>query len=217
MEDRDVQQITWDSTPTAHSPDLSTTDDPNRTSLAVPPIADAQPSLRTRLSRYFGLRRIPRQARPKSLTRPRSDQLQAQDTSNHLQLPPIPHHGLGRPSPTVRSIASTRTTSRPTESDPRFIGLEDRRAKVPVAIPTFVRRVDLQCSTDQTMATRGSGSGLSGPTGGELNDTTYGDRQSIDQRSREGRETSMKRRRSWASIMQRTKKLFGRMREANEQ
>lgn len=78
MEDRDLQQITWDSTPTAHSPDLSTTDDPNRTSLPVPPIADAQPSLRTRLSRYFGLRRIPRQARPKSLTRPRSDQLQAQ-------------------------------------------------------------------------------------------------------------------------------------------
>lgn len=116
MEDRDLQQITWDSTPTAHSPDLSTTDDPNRTSLAVTPIADAQPSLRTRLSRYFGLGRIPRQARPKSLTRPRSDQLQAQGHTwesnlhtlswltrhcRHLEPPTAASYHLPRPRTSV--------------------------------------------------------------------------------------------------------------------
>ncbi|KAL8850258.1 MAG: hypothetical protein Q9221_004768 [Calogaya cf. arnoldii] len=208
MDERNPQQITPNYTPTTRSPTLSTTGDPDI----------ASPSLRTRLSRYFGLRRIPRRARPKSLTRLRSDhnQAQAQDTSNHLQLPPRIHNGRERTSLTVRRDASTPIVFRPTKSDPRFVGLEDRRAKVPVATPTFVRKVDFHFSTDQTMATRGSGSGLSEATG-NLDDTLNGDHQSVDTRSNAGEEASMKRRGSWASIKKKTKTLWRKKAKADKQ
>ncbi|KAL8644828.1 MAG: hypothetical protein Q9226_007576 [Calogaya cf. arnoldii] len=130
-------------------------------------------------------------------------------TKHKLKLPPRIHNGRERTSLAVRRDASTPMVFRPTKSDPRFIGLEDRRAKVPVATPTFVRKVDFHFSTDQTMATRGSGSGLSEATG-NLDDTENGDHQSVDTRSREGEEASMKRRGSWASIKKKTKISFWR-------
>lgn len=59
------------------------------------------------------------------------------------------------------------------------------------------------------MATRGSGSGLSEPTG-DLDATANGDPQSVDSPSREGEAASMKRRGSWTSVRHKAKMLFWR-------
>ncbi|KAL8785625.1 MAG: hypothetical protein Q9213_003279 [Squamulea squamosa] len=163
-------------------------------------------SLRNRLSRHFGSTRIPRQARAKSLTHLKPDQPQAQDNLSYLQPRPTTHGGQGRQARTLRRATSTPTVSHPAPSSPRFIGLEDRHTKIPVAIPTFVRRVKFQLSSDHTMATRGSGSRPSDPTA-DLDDTASGIRYSVDvpsganeQSSKKALKGDKKRRGVWASI-----------------
>lgn len=109
---------------------------------------------------------------------------------NHQQPPYTTQNRRDGQTRKVRRAASTPTVTHPAEPSPRFIGLEDRRAKVPVAIPTFVRRVKFQLSTDRTMATRGSGSGPAQPTS-ELNDTASEGCQSVDARCGTTGEASM--------------------------
>ncbi|KAL8836419.1 MAG: hypothetical protein Q9176_006358 [Flavoplaca citrina] len=235
MEDRNHQQITPSLTSTTHSPTLSPTGDPDTGSLAPEPVADAQPSLRSRLSRLIGLSRIPRQARPKSLSHLKSDRPQSRgsttdrdfnaflvtdvgaDLLSHPPSPPIRHDGPLHPPPTIRHGASTFTACHPMDSGPQFIGLEDRRNKVPIATPAFVRKANFKFSTDRTMATRGSGSGsaLLVPTG-ELDDTTNGDHQSVDTRLGVDEETNVKRRGSCTSIKSKAKRLFWRKKNVKE-
>ncbi|KAL8675705.1 MAG: hypothetical protein Q9224_007404, partial [Gallowayella concinna] len=74
---------------------------------------------------------------------------------NRLQPPAAIPHSQAHQTRTIRRSASAPTA---TYRDPRFIGLEDRLAKIPLATPTSIRKVNFQLPTDQTMATRGSGS-----------------------------------------------------------
>ncbi|KAL8893506.1 MAG: hypothetical protein Q9192_005196 [Flavoplaca navasiana] len=235
MEDRNHQQIAPSLTSTIHSSTLSPTGDPDTGSFATEPVAGAQPSLRSRLSRLIDLGRIPRQARPKSLSRLKSDRPQSRgsttdgdsdaflvtdvgtDLLSHPPSPPIKHDGPLHPPPTIRQGASTFTASHPMDSGPQFIGLEDRRNKVPIATPAFVRKANFKFSTDRTMATRGSGSGsgLLVPTG-DLDDTTNGDHQSVDTRLGDDEETNVKRRGSWTSIKSKAKRLFWRKKNVNK-
>ncbi|KAI4275707.1 MAG: hypothetical protein LQ337_003019 [Flavoplaca oasis] len=232
MEDHNHQHITPSLTPTTHSPTFSPTSDPDIGSFATEPIVDARPSLRSRLSRLVGLGRIPRQARPKSLARLRPqpqgcttdgnfDAFLVTDVNtdplSHPPAPPIKHDGPLHPPSTIRQGASTFTPSHPMDSAPQFIGLEDRRNKVPIATPAFVRKANFKFSTDRTMATRGSGSGsgLLVPTG-DLDDTTNGDHQSVDTRLGDDEETNVKRRGSWTSIKSKAKRLFWRKKNVKD-
>lgn len=227
MEDRNHQQISPSLTSTTRSPTLLPTGDPDIGSLATEPIVDARPSLRRRLSRLVGLGRLPRQARPKSLTHLKSNGPQSRgcttdgdfdtylvtyintDLLSHPLCPPIKNGRPLHPPPKIRQGASTFTTSYPTDSSPRFIGLEDRRNKVPMATPAFVRKSNFKFSTDRTMATRGSGSGL-------LVDTTNGDHQGIDARLEADEGINMKRPGSWALIKSNAKRLFWRKKILNK-
>ncbi|KAL8860849.1 MAG: hypothetical protein Q9178_002879 [Gyalolechia marmorata] len=221
MSKNDTQRISPDDDFANHPSNQSPNGDPTIASPIVQPIADPQPSLRSRLSRQFGLSRLPRQARAKSLTRPRPGQQQTQDSLNYQQPPHITQNGRDGQTRKVRRAASTPTVSHPAEPSPRFIGLEDRRAKVPVAIPTFVRRVKFQLSTDRTMATRGSGSGPAEPTS-ELNDTASEGCQSVDARSGTTGEASMmdvpgkKKSRGLWTLVKRKAKMLLRRKEAGE-
>lgn len=85
------------------------------------------------------------------------------DTADDLQSPSAPPLSQVQIAEIMRqspSRPSTPTMPRPRQSEPRFIGLQDRLAKEALAVPTSVRRVDGQIPTDQTMATRGSGSSM---------------------------------------------------------
>ncbi|KAL8668488.1 MAG: hypothetical protein Q9168_006881 [Polycauliona sp. 1 TL-2023] len=171
---------------------------------AVKPSATARPSLRTRLSRHLGIARLPKQARPKTLTRPKSarNQSQAQD----LRSPLSNHIGGNYASPTTSRAASTQTSSRPKDTGPRYIGLEDRHAKVAVATPTFVRKVDSEFSTDHTMATRGSGSCVD--ISEAIDHTQNGDGQSVNIPIVKGEEAIMKEQGLWTFIRQKAASLL---------
>ena len=78
-----------------------------------------------------------------------------------------------------------------------------------MATPAFVRKSNFKFSTDRTMATRGSGSGL-------LVDTMNGDHQSVDARLGADEEINMKRPRSWALIKSNAKRLFWRKKILNK-
>ncbi|KAL8917225.1 MAG: hypothetical protein Q9208_008064 [Pyrenodesmia sp. 3 TL-2023] len=145
------------------------------------PTPDHPPSLRTRLSRLFHSKRGPKGEKPLKL----QDRMpQAQEpgqaqctwlfverltdiwvtgTADHSQspcAPPLTQVQIAEIMRSSPSRPSTPTMPRSRQSEPRFIGLEDRLAKEALAVPTSVRRVDGQIPTDQTMATRGSGSSM---------------------------------------------------------
>ncbi|KAL8711182.1 MAG: hypothetical protein Q9220_004327 [cf. Caloplaca sp. 1 TL-2023] len=141
--------------------------DPRITSLVVsqktPATKSSWANLRSKFSRRRGSVRRPKRPRAKSLTHPRpteqifgppSRQLEARAS---LQSPPI--------TGVRHSVSAPAIHRKPVPEEPRYIGLQDRLAKVPVATPITVRKANVQNPTDQTMATRGSGSTTSGPDG----------------------------------------------------
>ncbi|KAL8895406.1 MAG: hypothetical protein Q9207_008188 [Kuettlingeria erythrocarpa] len=90
-------------------------------------------------------------------------QAREQVTADDLQSPSAPPLSQVQIAEIMRqspSRSSTPTMPRPRQLEPRFIGLQDRLAKEARAVPTSVRRIDGQIPTDQTMATRGSGSSM---------------------------------------------------------
>ncbi|KAL8767228.1 MAG: hypothetical protein Q9209_006233 [Squamulea sp. 1 TL-2023] len=136
-----------------------------------------------------------------------------------LPPPPSTQSGQGGQIRTIRRAVSTPTVFHQVEPNPRYIGLEDRRAKIPVAIPTFVRKVKFQLSTDHTMATRGSGSRHSDPTV-DLDDTARGIRYSVDARSgaseqpsKKALEEDKKKQGVWASIKRKAMTLIWRKKQ----
>lgn len=101
------------------------------------------------------------------------------------------------------------------QPEPRFIGLQDRLAKEALAVPTSVRRLDGQIPTDQTMATRGSGSSMLHNEGRPNTSATVqgGD---VDARTRGTSHASMlvhvgdkKKRGLGSRIKNKTKQMFG--------
>lgn len=90
MSEDDTQRISPDYTFTSHSSNPSPNGDPTIASPIVQPVAGLRPSLRSRLSRQFGLSRLPRRARAKSLTRPRPGQQQTQGQYQGIGLHDLP-------------------------------------------------------------------------------------------------------------------------------
>ncbi|KAL8729363.1 MAG: hypothetical protein Q9166_004756 [cf. Caloplaca sp. 2 TL-2023] len=175
--------------------------------------------LRIRLSRMFGQDRVPREARSKSPTHPKPVQRQAQDTSTLLPYPPAALDSPAHQTRTIRRSASVPAVSRGREQSPHFIGLGDRLAKVPMAVPKFVKKVDFQLPTDNTMATRGSGSNPL-DSGADLVDNASASSRSVDVVSGISDGASMrvlpddkKKRSAWASIKRKAKAVFGRKKE----
>ncbi|KAL9004448.1 MAG: hypothetical protein Q9188_002747 [Gyalolechia gomerana] len=162
-----------------------------------------QASLRSKFSRLFGSRRKPREERPKSLNRlALNPQVEAALTSQ------IQHRQ------TIRHSVSAPAVSRPSQLGPRFIGLQDRLAKEPIAVPTSVRRVDFQLPTDQTMATRGNSSGALNmgyvPLGNESVENRWMGSHFDSQASIRALPGDKQRRSIWARIKGKAKKVFGR-------
>lgn len=143
------------------------------------------------------------------------------DRSNDLQGSLAdPHIQLHVAAPIKRS-ASTPTLTRPRQSEPRFIGLQDRLAKEALAVPISVRRLDFDIPTDQTMATRGSGS--SAPHYGHhpLEGVNKEDQSAHLGRDADSHASmfvhlgDQEKRGPWAKIKRRTKQLFRRSTKVN--
>lgn len=172
-----------------------------------------QKNLRTKLSRLFGPRRTPRAERPKSLSRPALNP-QAAVVKDHLQIPPADPTSQIHHRHTIKHSASAPVVSCLAHPGPRFIGLQDRLAKEPIAVPTFVRRVDFRLPTDQTMATRGSSSGASRVGYVSLGDEGAGKTRTGSRPDSQASIRTLigdKQRRSiWSRIKGKAKKVFGR-------
>ncbi|KAI4167890.1 MAG: hypothetical protein LQ343_006849 [Gyalolechia ehrenbergii] len=172
-----------------------------------------QASLRSKFSRLFGSRRKPREERPKSLNRlPLNPQVEG--ITNHLQIPSAALTSQIQHRQTIRHSVSAPAISRPSQLGPRFIGLQDRLAKEPIAVPTSVRRVDFQLPTDQTIATRGNSSGALNmgyvPLGNESVENRWMGSHFDSQASIRALPGDKQRRSIWARIKGKAKKVFGR-------
>ncbi|KAL8951752.1 MAG: hypothetical protein Q9222_002302 [Ikaeria aurantiellina] len=188
--------------------------EPYLTTLTVsqrePEVKSAKASLRSKITQHWGSVRRPKRARAKSLTHARPIKQIHSPSSRQLdpqalaQSPPIRN---------VRHSVSAPAIHRKPIPELRYIGLEDRLAKVPVAIPIAVRKANVQNPTDQTMATRGSGSTASRLGGNHL-DIQNPETQDLDRRDKEVALKEGKGKHSlWTQIKHVVRKVFSRRKE----
>ncbi|KAI4247246.1 MAG: hypothetical protein L6R40_001589 [Gallowayella cf. fulva] len=128
MEDYNNQEDTPHHNTISHGANPAGVDDPPVTVIDSPPTASPGARPRARLSHLFGSKRIPREARAKSLTR--SQKRQGPEASTHVQPPATVPNGEAHRARMIRRSASAPAVIPTRQPGPRYIGLEDRLAKI---------------------------------------------------------------------------------------